>query len=267
MERELRRLRRAIVHETVEEKKNVNDATDRMEKNYQELIIMLKAQVKSYGAVIVESKVQLAKLHKKIDEYAKYVEELEFKANVRGNMLQMQEKILLRARHLEVHAEYLSLGYPPVPDATLPALSFDQWHHYRNMTWCTDEKEKEKVEDLENFYFDDAVEVEDFRIPSVYALIKYKSIPYPPETVTNCLPECYKNSKLELRHLCHLPVDNLPSSPRARDRSRSPVRGKRPATPCPYEDAPTESDSDDGYEIVPVVKHDGDIIGPSTYRE
>jgi len=51
---------------------------------------------------------------------------LELKAKVRDNMLQMQEKILLRVRHLEVHAEYLSLGYPPVPDATLPNLTFDQ---------------------------------------------------------------------------------------------------------------------------------------------
>jgi hypothetical protein len=135
------------------------------------------------------------------------------------------------------------------------------------MSRCTDDKEKEKIEELEKFYFDDAVDLEDFRYPSVHALINEKSIPYPPGPVTNCLPECYKNSKLEFRHLCHLPIDNLPSSPRARDRSRSPVRGKRPATPCPYEDAPTETDSSEGYEIVPVVRQEGNIIGPSTYRE
>jgi hypothetical protein len=86
---------------------------------------MLKAQVKSYGVVIVSNRVSFAALQKKVDEHAKYVEEVEFKAAVRGNMLKMHEKILLRARHLEVHAEYLSLGYPPVPDATLPGLSFD----------------------------------------------------------------------------------------------------------------------------------------------
>ena len=177
------------------------------------------------------------------------------------------QKILLRAYHLELHAEYLSLGYPPVSDASLPELHFTDWHYFRNMEWCTDEKEKEKIEELKNFYFDDAVEVEDFRYPSVHALINCRSIPHPPGPVTNCLPLCYKKANLEFRHLCHMPVDNLPSSPRARDRSRSPVRGKRPATPCPYEDAPTESDSDDGYELVPAARHEEDIIGPSSARE
>ena len=41
MERELRRLRRAAVHETTEEKKSVYDATDQMEKKYEEVIKML----------------------------------------------------------------------------------------------------------------------------------------------------------------------------------------------------------------------------------
>jgi len=132
MERELRRLRRAVVHETVE-KQNIAIAVDQMDKNYEELIKILKAQVKSYGAVTVDNKIRFAALHQKVDEYGKYVEELTFKAVVIGNLLQMQEIILLRARHLKVHAEYLSLGYPPVPNASLPGLSFDQWNRYRNM--------------------------------------------------------------------------------------------------------------------------------------
>ncbi len=42
-----------------------------------------------------------------------------------ANQLKIQERILLRTRHLEVHAEHMSLGNPPVPDATLPDLSFE----------------------------------------------------------------------------------------------------------------------------------------------
>jgi len=178
------------------------------------------------------------------------------------------QKILLRAYHLELPAEYLSLGYPPVPDASLPELHFNDWHYFRNMSWCTDEKEKKKAENIANYYFDDAVEVEDFKISSVHALINGLSVPHPPGPVTTTRPSCFD---VIPRHWSHFTVTNLPSPVRSpihwgRDRSRSPVRGKRPSTPCPYEDA-TTVDNSEGYEIVPVNRNDVDVIGPSSYHE
>jgi len=125
MERELRRLRRAATHNSAEENKDVTAAFDHIDNKYEEIIKILKAQVKNYGVAIVDNRNRFATLQKKVDEYAKHVEELEFKATVRGNLLQMQEKILVRAYHLELYAEYSSLGFPQ-SDATLPNLTFDR---------------------------------------------------------------------------------------------------------------------------------------------
>ncbi len=110
-------------------KKKCHNCLRSSRKKYDEVIKLLKAQVKNYGAAIVKNMVQFAKLQKKIDEYAKYVEDLEFKANVRGNLLQMQEKILVRAYHIELRAEYASLGFPPTPSEFIPDLTFEQWSH------------------------------------------------------------------------------------------------------------------------------------------
>ena len=48
------------------------------------------------------------------------------------------------------------------------------------MGWCTEEKAKEKVMELELFYFDHAVAIGDFKIPGVHALINGMLVPHPP---------------------------------------------------------------------------------------
>jgi hypothetical protein len=194
--------------------------------------------------VIVDNRVRFATLQKKVDEYAKYVEELEVKATVRGNLLQMVEKILVRAYHLELHAEYLSIGFPPMPDATLPNLTFRQWCHWYNVvSWCNDEEDQKKNEELQKKYWDHADATGDFRIPNVHALINGKRFPHPPGPVIDSKPLCYLVSGIEFRHLCHLPVDNLPDYPTR--------RGKRAISVTPNLDATHESNEDEVYWIEP----------------
>jgi hypothetical protein len=188
MERELRHLRRATAHTATEEKEVVTAAFDQVDKKYEEVVKILQAQIKSYSVVIADSKVQFAKLQKKVDEYTKYVEDLEFKATVRGNLLQMNEKILVRAFHLELHAEYTSLGFPQ-SDVTPPNLTFRQWCHWYNVYgWCTDEEDLKKNEELQKIYWDHAEVTGDFRIPSVRALFNGVLVPHPPGPVTNSRP-------------------------------------------------------------------------------
>jgi hypothetical protein len=187
------------------------------------------------------------------------VEDLSLKATVRGNQLQLQEKILLRARHLEVHCEHLSLWHPAVPDATLPHLSFEEWCYWKNMEWCTDEKEAEKVWELEGFHFDHAVHTEDYRIPSVHALINGIEIPRPDPPHARVDPEP--------RFLSHVPICDPPSprfKPQGRDRSRSPVRGRRSRSVTPFAaDGPTDTE-DSGSRGFGNVSKEEDVIGPSS---
>jgi len=68
MERELRRLRRAVANNSAEENKNVTAAFDPIYNKYDEIIKILKAHVKSYGAAIVDNRVRFAALQKKVDE-------------------------------------------------------------------------------------------------------------------------------------------------------------------------------------------------------
>ena len=182
------------------------------------------------------------------------------------DLIKTQDKILLRAYHLELHAEYRSLGYPPVPNARLPDLLFNDWHYFRNMEFCTDNEEIKKVEELKNFYFDRAVDTGDFRIPSVHALINDLPVPHPPGPVTNTRPTCFKEIP---HHLSHFPVTDLPSSPQFGNfwsRHEARGRGKRAATPCPYEGVTTEDESIDEFWIES-ARQQGDGSGPSSTHE
>ena len=74
-----------------------------------------------------------------IEHQKKTIADLSFKATVRLNMLEMQEKILVRAFHLELRAEYRSLDFPPTPNEYLPPLTFRQGCHWSNIYGrCTD---------------------------------------------------------------------------------------------------------------------------------
>ena len=126
----------------------------------------------------------------------------------------------------------------------------------------------EKVEELENVYFDHAVANGDLRIPSAHALINGVPVPHPPGPVTTTRPSCFD---VIPRHMSHFPVTNLPSPARApsywgRDRSRSPVRGKESMPPCPYEDATTESESIDEYWLESARRQE-ECVGPSSAPE
>ena len=72
MDRELRRLRRESVKNAAEEQKVVTGSFDEIEKSYNDLIKMLKAQIKSYSAAILQNRVQFANLQKQINDYTKY---------------------------------------------------------------------------------------------------------------------------------------------------------------------------------------------------
>ena len=126
--------------------------------------------------------------------------------------------------------------------------------------------------ELQKKYFDYAESTGDFRIPSVRALFNNVSVPHPPGPVTNSRPECYKNPKLEFRHLSYLPVDTLPDSPlkgdfwrRSRSRSPPPSRGKEHA-PAPDRDTTVESSDDEEY-WVESARSQGDGSGPSSAHE
>jgi len=206
-----------------------------------------------------------------IEHQKKTIADLSFKATVRLNMLEMQEKILVRAFHLELRAEYRSLDFPPTPNEYLPPLTFRQWCHWSNIYgWCTNEDDQEKIVALQKKYFDHAESTGDFRIPSVRALFNNVPVPHPPGIEYRSRPECYKNPNIEFRHLAHLPVDTLPDSPlredywhRSRSRSPPPSRGKEPAS-APDADATVavESSEDEEYWL----ESRGDGSGPSSAR-
>ena len=48
---------------------------------------------------------------------------------IQENVIEQQNKILMRAYHLELRAEFLSLGYPPLPDASMPELPYNVWSY------------------------------------------------------------------------------------------------------------------------------------------
>ena len=112
-------------------------------------------------------------------------------------------------------------------------------------------------------------------MPSIRALFNNVPVPHPPGTDFRCLPEIYKNPKLEFRHLSHLPVDNLPRSPlregywdspsRSRSRSPPPSRGKEPASAPDADATVAVESSDDDEEYLLESRRDGS--GPSSARE
>jgi hypothetical protein len=134
------------------------------------------------------------------------------------------------------------------------------------MVWCTNNKEIKKQEKIKNSYFDQAVATADIKIPIVHALINGVPVSHPPGPVTNTRPSCFV---VIPRHMSHFPVTRLLSPSRApsywgRDRIKSPVRGKRAASP--YPDAIVESSEDDEYWIES-AEHQGDGGGPSSAPE
>jgi hypothetical protein len=244
MDRELRMLRRGLVRDSAESKKMVNDVFDDVSKT--DLLEKMKKQMEDLTNVNNMYQDLVKNLQNEIKNRDDAIQEWRAKATIRGNMLKTQEKILLRARHIEVHAEHLSLNHPPIPDAALPNLSFEDWCYWKNMQWCTDNEEAENIKNLENFYFVDALNMMDFRIPSVHALINGVPVPH--------LNPPFKNTGFIPRHLSNVPVCDLSSpdsrSPR-RERSRSPP-------PLRNSDATTVESSNDsgskGFMIVPVAR-------------
>ena len=152
MERELRMLRRGLLRDSAENKKMVNDIFDDVAKT--DLLEKMKKQTEDLINVNNKYQELVKNLHNEIKNRDDVIKELRAKATIRGNMLKAQEKILLRARHIEVHVEHRSLYHPPIPDAALPELTFGEWAYFNNMDWCSDEKEKEEVKRLENFHFE-----------------------------------------------------------------------------------------------------------------
>ncbi len=146
MERELRMLRRGLIRDFAESKKMVDDMFDDVSKT--DYLDKMKKQIEDL--INVNNKYQdlVKTLQKEIKNRDDVIQEWRAKATVRGNMLKAQEKVLLRARHLEVHVEHRSLYHPPIPDAALPELTFGQWAYYNNMEWCSDQKEKDEVKKL-----------------------------------------------------------------------------------------------------------------------
>ena len=97
----------------------------------------------------------------------------------------MHGKILLRARHLEVHAEHLILGHPPIPHAKLPELLWDDHWYFKNMQWVVTEEEAKKVWELFEKHYENALRSEDYRIPSVQAFVNGMPIPHPQKISRN----------------------------------------------------------------------------------
>ena len=123
------------------------------------------------------------------------------------------------------------------------------------MSWCPDDAEREKVEDLEKNYWDHADATGDFRMPSVHALVNGVPVPHPPGPVIDSKPPCYLVLGIEFRHLCHLPVDNLSDYPTR--------RGERARSVTHYPDATAESSEDEEYWME-YVKQQGDGSEPSS---
>jgi hypothetical protein len=221
----------------------------------------LEAALKSCTELVDAHQDRTDNLKQLVESQRESIKDLTFVASVRGDYQRMQEKILLRARHLEVHAEYLSLGFPPT-GTTLPNLTSEEWSHWKSMVWCRDEAEREKVEELEKKYWDHADVAGDFRMPSVHALVNGKTIPHPAGPVTDSKPPCYLVPGIEFRHLCYLPVDSLPDYPTR--------RGKRARSVTPYPDATPETSEDEEYWMEPARQQQqqqqpqGNGSGPSS---
>jgi hypothetical protein len=113
--------------------------------------------------------------------------------------MKIREKILLRARHLEVHVEHRSLGNPPIQDATLPDLTWEEWCYFLNMKWCRDYEQAGDVYDIENYHCERAAFEGDYRIPSVHAFINGVHVPYPtvlPPTFITPIAVSFKSRSL-----------------------------------------------------------------------
>jgi uncharacterized coiled-coil protein SlyX len=55
----------------------------------------------------------------------KMIDDLNKTVAIQENVIEQHDRILLRAYHLDLRAEFLSLGYPPLPDASLPILPYN----------------------------------------------------------------------------------------------------------------------------------------------
>jgi hypothetical protein len=245
MDRENRLLRRQQARDSLEKKesrqKNVKPG---VMKSYKARVESLENCVKTLQAVN--------------DNHAVVIEQLKKMNNANEKKMKIQEKILLRARHLEVHVEHRSLGHPPLPDATLPELTFQEWCYFYNMRWClNDYKAAFDIYDIENVYYERSALEGDYRIPSVDAFIRGETIPHPRLIHP---PDFHYNDRFLLKVPKFYPPSPYPESHR-RSRSRSPVRGEKGA------DAAVESSEDDDEYWIESARSQGDGSGPSSARE
>ena len=187
-----------------------------------------------------------------IDHHAKTINDLCKTVEIHKGYLDMHSRILLRARHIEVHVEHLSLGRAPILDAEIPELLWDDHWYFKNRQWGATEEEAKKVWELSEMHYEDALRSEDYRIPSVHAFISGRPIPHP----TKVGRKYYYNRDWLTR---------IPEHPRFRSRSRSPPpsRGKEPVT----DEIPEFSYESDEYWIESAQNNPDDIIGPSSAHE
>jgi hypothetical protein len=162
--RQMVRESRRLVQDVCDAHKGPTDVRD-------EYIKTLEARCELQEKALDES-VKLVNLYKrKACEQEEWIEE-------QNKIQKIQENILLRARHLEVHVEHRSLRHPPLPDATLPRLTETEWRYFSDMKWCLkDFDARREVSELENYYYELAALEGDYRIPSIDAFLHDKVIP------------------------------------------------------------------------------------------
>ncbi len=115
---------------------------------------------------------------KLVNIYKRKAREQEETIDEQNKIMKIQENILLRARHLEVHVEHRSLRPPPLPNATLPRLTETEWRYFSEMKWCLkDFDARREISDLENHFYDLAALEGSYRIPSIDAFPYDKVIP------------------------------------------------------------------------------------------
>lgn len=177
-----------------------------------------------------------------IEHQEKQISHLNKTVEIQSGFLAMHGRILLRARHIEVHVEHRSLGHPPIPDAKVPELLWDDHWYFKNMQWGVSEEEAEKVWELSKWHYDNAVHTEDYRIPDVQAFVDDRPIPHPKKFRRSH----YWNSDW---------LSVIPRHPRFR-------------TPSPVSDVIYDnSDDDDEYWLESREQNRGDGSGPSSARE
>jgi hypothetical protein len=196
--------------------------------------------------------------------YEKTINDLCKDIETQNEHLAKHRRILLRARHLEVHVEHRSLDHPPIPDAKLPELDWNDHWYFKNMQWGgVTEEEAEKVWEVAKWHYDNAVHTEDYRIPDVQAFVEGRPIPHP--------------KKIRRNHYWNADwLSIIPRHPRFCTPSPEPeaptlvpdARGKEPA-PTPDQDATPEdesSDDDEEYWLESQRQQQGDGSGPSSAR-